>query len=428
MVLQLPPKLKDDEHLTSQDLPAVDQFAANDAANPDEAPLVERGTLMPPNPKQLPQMIVNQLSSFLAPEHLAGPLKLIYRPIFFAAIGLHALLLLSGGGKHEEKKEVKDKEKPVTITQISTGKAAPKKLKKVATTELKKTLPKIKNMSAQAPVIKGPPKPEDSKVPEDSKPLDSKTPDKTPDKTPEISQQSKPLPDVSPMPPAGDSIDANNPFADFPHMGSKNDQGEYVVAGQSVSAVGANFSKTLPPLKYTIEPVTESAGRSAYKFEKGGKEAFLNIFQEGANVIYILAGAEVKSLDEWRGIAKIPDDFVALIGGLPTPPGVEDGSVSSTPDESHFANADAFFEGTDQFRPTIGGVSPRRVEGYDPATLYSELIESDLKQIFEVSAVGAYGGGPMWQLKKGKTMIFLNLVPDPSGKSTNIVVWTSQPS
>jgi hypothetical protein len=119
---------------------------------------------------------------------------------------------------------------------------------------------------------------------------------------------------------------------------------------------------------------------------------------------------------------------VALIGGLPTPPGVEDGSVSSTPDESHFANADAFFEGTDQFRPTIGGVSPRRVEGYDPATLYSELIESDLKQIFEVSSVGAYGGGPMWQLKKGKTMIFLNLVPDPNGKSTNIVVWTSQPS
>ncbi len=424
MVLQLPPKLKDDDRLTSHDLPAVDQFATNDVANSDEAPLVERGTLIPPNPKQLPQLLINQLSTFLAPEHLAGPLKLLYRPIFVAAIGLHALLLFPPGGGSPEKKAVKDKEKPATITQIATGKAAPKKLKKVATTELKKTLPKIKNMSAQAPVIKGPPKPEDSKVPEDSKPPDPKTPDKTP----EISQPSNPLPNVSPMPPAGDSIDPNNPFADFPHMGSKNAQDEYVVSGQSVSAVGANFSKTLPPLKYTIEPVTESAGRSAYKFAKGGKEAFLNIFQEGSNVIYILAGAEVKSLDEWRGIAKIPDDFVSLIGGLPTPPGVADGSVSATPDETNFANADAFFEGTDQFKSTIGGVSPRRVEGYDPATLYAELIEPDLKQVFEVSSAGAYGGGPVWQLKKGKTVIFLNLVPDINGKDTNIIVWTSQPS
>jgi hypothetical protein len=418
MVLQLPPRLKDDDRLTQHDLPAVEQFV-NEAAQQDEPPLVERGTLMPLNPKQLPQAIVNNLSAFLAPEHLSGPLKLIYRPIFVAAIGLHALLLFAPGAKQEQKKDVKDKEKPVTITQISTGKVAPKPLKKLATTELKKTLPKLNALNPQAPVIKGPPKPEESKKPEDSKPPDPKTPD-----TP---QPSKPLPDVSPMPPAGDSIDPNNPFADFPHMGSKNAQDEYVVSGQTVSAVGANFAKALPPLKYTIEPVTESAERSVYKFAKGGKEAFLNIFQEGGNVIYILAGAEVKSLDEWRGIAKIPDDFVGLIGNLPTSAGMSDGSVSATPDETNFANPDAFFEGTDQFKSTIGGVSPRRVEGYDPATLYAELIEPDLKQVFEVSSVGAYGGGPLWQLKKGKTVIFLNLVPDPMGKNTNVIVWTSQP-
>jgi hypothetical protein len=269
MVLQLSPKLKDDDRLTQHDLPAVEQFAIDDtvppaavppaaappaAAPPTEAPLVERGTLMPLNPKQLPQTIVNNLSAFLAPEHLAGPLKFLYRPIFVGAIGLHALLLFAGpGGKHEDKKEVKDKEKPVTITQIATGKAAPKKLKKLATTELKKTLPKINALNPQAPVIKGPPKPEESKKPEDSK-----TPEKTPEKPPDTSQTAKPLPDVSPMPPAGDSIDPNNPFADFPHMGSKNAQDEYVVSGQTVSAVGANFTKVLPPLKYTIDSVTES--------------------------------------------------------------------------------------------------------------------------------------------------------------------------
>jgi hypothetical protein len=63
MVLQQSSKVTDDDRLTPHDLPAAEQFV-HDPAQPDEAPLVERGTLIPPNPKQLPQMIVNQLSSF----------------------------------------------------------------------------------------------------------------------------------------------------------------------------------------------------------------------------------------------------------------------------------------------------------------------------------------------------------------------------
>ncbi len=431
MVLQLPPELKDNDHLTQYDLPPVDRFVADGGDAVEEEPLVERGTLMPLNRKQLPQTIVNNLSNFLAPEHLKGPLALIYRPIFVAAIGLHALLLFSGGGKHEEKKEVKEKAKPATITQIATGKAAPKKAKKQANIALKKTpLAKLSNpLSSQAPVIKGPPKPEDNKVLQDSEaPKDGKTPDsKTPDKTPETSQPSKPLPNVSPMPPNdGDSIDPNNPLADFPHMGTKNAQDEYEVPGKSISFVSAHFSGQLPKLKYALETVSESTTRSVYKFSKGSKEGFLNIFQEGDNVIYVLAGTEVNSLEEWRGVAKIPDEFVTLIGQLSNP-GADDGSVSTTPDESNFANPDAFFLGDDEFKPAIGGVSPRRVAGYDPQSLFSELIESELKQLFEVSSAGSYGGGPMWQLKKGKTVLFLNLVPDPSANSTNVVVWKEQP-
>jgi hypothetical protein len=421
MVLQLPPKLTDDDRLTAHDLPVVEQFDANDAPlHPDEAPLVERGTLVPPNPKQLPQILVNQLSTFLAPEHLAGPLKLLYRPIFVAAIGLHALLLFPPGGGSPEKKEVKDKEKPATITQIATGKAAPKKLKKVGTTELKKTLPKIKNMSAQAPVIKGPPKPEDSKIPEDNKPPDSKTPDKTP----EVSQQSKPLPNVSPMPPDGDSLDPNNPFADFPHMGSKNADEEYVVPGKTIGEAEAYFAKALPGLKYTIEPVSKGADRIVYKFMKGGKEAYLNIFQDGPNVVYFLAPDEIESLEALRGSAKIPESFVLLLGELPEPP--SDGSVSGVSDETSFTQPDAFFDGTDQLKSSIDG-SPKRVEGFAPDILYAEQLEPDLKKIFEVKDAGSYGGGKLREMKKGKITLFLNLVPTPTG-GTNVVVWKANPN
>jgi hypothetical protein len=423
MVLQLPPELKHDDRLTRQDLPAVDQFDPNDDGLVEEKPLVERGTLMPLNPKQLPQTIVNGLSNFLAPEHLRGPLALIYRPIFIAAIGLHALLLFSGGGKHEEKKEVKDKEKPATITQIATGKAAPKKLNKLPTTKLKPALPKLSTPNPQAPSIKSASKPEDINQPEDSK-----KPEETPDrKSAELA--GKPLPDVSPMPP-GDSIDPNNPFADFPHMGTKNAQDEYVVSGNQVAAVLANFSKALLDKKYTIESAVQASGRATLPFSKGGKQAFLNIFQEGSNVVYILTSSEVKSLDEWRGILKVPDDFVSLIGSLPEPQGATDGSgsESSTPDETNFAEPSAFFQADNSFKAEIGGISPKRVTGYDPQTLYSELV-SDLKQVFdEVSPAGTHGGGQLYQMKKGKTVLFLNLVGDPKGNSTNIVVWTKQPS
>jgi hypothetical protein len=423
MVLQLPPELKDHDRLTRQDLPPVDQFVAHADDPVEEAPLIERGSLMPLDPKQLPQTIVNGLSNFLAPEHLRGPLGLIYRPIFIAAIGLHALLLFSGGGKHEEKHEVKEKEKPATITQIATGKAAPKKLNKLPTTKLKPALPKLSTPNPQAPSIKSASKPEDLKQPEDSKkPEEAQPQNKKP-----VEQAGKPLPDVSPMPP-GDSIDPNNPFADFPHMGTKNAQDEYVVAGSQIAAVFANFSKALPDKKYAIESGTQEAGRAVLPFSKGGKSAFLNIFQEGSNVVYILASSEVKSLEEWRGILKVPDDFVSMIGSLPEPQGATDGSgsESSTPDETNFAQPNAFFNEDHSFKAEIGGVSPKRVTGYDPQTLYSEL---DLKQIFdEVSPAGAHGGGPLYQLKKGKTVLFLNLVADPKGNSTNIVVWTKPPS
>jgi hypothetical protein len=414
MVLQLPPKLKDDDQLSPHDLPAVEQFGAHDVVPPAEAPLVERGTLMPLNAKQLPQTIVNQLSALLAPAHLTGPLKLFYRPIFVAAIGLHALLLFAPGAKQEQKKDVKEKEKPVTITQISTGKAAAKKLNKLPTTKLKPTLPKLQSPNKSAPITKPTPKAEENKPAE-----------KPEEKTP----QSKPLPEVSPMPPGtpGDSIDPNNPFADFPHLGTKNAAEEYEVKGSTLAAAIAHFNQELPKRKYTIEPAAQEPSRAAFRFSKGGKEAYLNIFQEGDNVIYILAGAEVKSLEEWRGIVKVPDDFVVMISQLPTPTGVADGSDSETPDESHFDQPAAFFDGDDQFKAAIGGVSPRRVEGWDPKTLYAEQIEPVAKQVFDVTLAGEYGGGPLWEMKKGKTVLYLNLVPSTSKNGTNVVVWTQKP-
>jgi hypothetical protein len=431
MVLQLPSDLKDNDQLSPHDLPAVEQFAANDAVSQAESPLLERGALTSLNAKQLPQTIVNNLSAFLAPEHLAGPLKLFYRPIFVAAIGLHALLLFSGG-KPEEKKEVKEKEKPVTITQIATGKAAPKPLKKLGTTELKKTkLPKLNNpLSAQAPVIKGTPKPEESKVTEDSEVVkdgkttpETQTFDRTSERTSETAQQSQSLPKFPPMQ-SDESIDPNNPFADFPHMGSKNADGEYVVPGKTIGDADAHFSKALPGLKYTIEPVRKGADRIVYKFSKGGKEAYLNIFQDGPNVVYFLAPDEVESLKVLRGSAKIPEAFVILLSTLPSPP--SDGSVSGVSDENSFAQPDAFFDGTDALKSGIDG-SPKQVQGYDPDALYTELIESDLRKIFEVTDSGSYGGGKLREMKKGKLTLFLNLVPTPSG-GTNVVVWKVNPN
>ena len=55
-------------------------------------------------------------------KSLPAPLRLIIRPILFAALGIHALLLFTPFPAEQKPKPPEDKKNPVKITQIQTVK------------------------------------------------------------------------------------------------------------------------------------------------------------------------------------------------------------------------------------------------------------------------------------------------------------------
>ncbi len=407
MVLQSPPK-------PSKPIASF----SDEVATVTEEPLRERGSL---KPQEMLEAVKEKFKTIFDPENAEGPAKLFQRPIAIGVIGLHAVLLfVPMGGHKEEKKKPEQKEKPVAITQIATGMAKPKLPSKlpVAKLDAPKNLPKL-NTPSMAPKVNMPGAPKKAESAPAAKPPDSQQP------------PAKDLPAVTPAPPGapagsggnssgGDSIDPNNPFADFPHMGSQNADGYYETAS-TLSAASAHFMQKLPGLKYSATPGSSDASRSVIQFSKGGKTAVLTMFQDGGNVVYAVAETEIASLDELRG--SMPPIFGELIATLPTPP-PQDGAPRETPLEGDFDQPDKFFAQTDQFRSEIG-INPRIIV-QDPTSLYSE-ISGPLSQKFEISAKGSYGGGNLWELKKGKKSYYLNLVPQKGKAGTNLIIWTSMP-
>jgi hypothetical protein len=438
MVLKLPSQITDDEQLAGTDLPPVNQFLD------DDAPLLERGAIGSLQPKQLPQKIVNNLSAFLAPEHLAGPLKFLYRPIFFGAIGLHALLLFSGGGKHEEKKEVKDKEKPATITQIATGKAAPKKAKKLASIALKKTpLAKLSNpLSSQAPVIKGPPKPEDSKVTQDSEvPKDGKTPDPQDGKTPDPqTANSKTLPDLKPdttLPPPGAGAKKGSAFENFNivYDGAIQAGTFYRAGGADIAAVEAFFKGQSG---FSVkEAAGSSATRKILEISKDGQTGYIGLFPNGAETVYTSLRPSA---------ADIPADIGTLKGEKALPPGYSDafaaiaGSALGSPAMDDFTDPSQYMvqgETTttaDGLRQTpepenAPGVSDLYILDTLSPQVVGESIKSQLSGLFKAFVLepGGFNGGDLYRMTSDSGEYFLNVLPSANGSSTIVATFSKDP-
>ncbi len=411
MLLQLPPELKDNDHLTEQDLPATDQFVVNDVAPQDEAPLVERGTIMLPNPKQLPQRIVNGLSNFLAPEHLRGPLALIYRPIFVAAIGLHALLLFPPGGGNPEKKEVKDKEKPATITQIATGKATPKKLKKLATTKLPKPeLPKLKAPLSQAP----PSKPKaDEKKPDEKKP-DEKKPD---EKKPEMADNKD-----------KEATDGNakkgDPFENFKitYPGATPEAAFYRATGANSSAVEGFFKGQS---EFTFKDGTSTADRKVIEVSKDGVTRYLGIFSAGADTVYILTASEAEippNVDALKKVKALPADYQDAFTTIGT---TDVGSPSS----DDYADYAPYWTG----KESEGGSTREGIVfeyAYDAVSIEeatSTLIDR-LKPMFkDITDGGTYGSGKLYRMTGPTGEYFLNILASKGG-GVIVVTFESDPN
>jgi hypothetical protein len=332
------------------------------------------------------------MTTIPALKQLPAPIRLLIRPMLIAAIGLHALLLFTPLPSEQKPKKTDDKENPVKITQLPTAKPAAKARPKLA----KPSLPKI---SRPKPAIAPPVQ-----------------------KTPATSQRTA----------GATSSDAKNPFADFPHYPGatpfQNLENLRVADSASPASVVAHFRKALPVQKFTLSDEPE---QNTFKVSKGGVSYYLSVVEDGSQTFYLL-GPDKLDKDKLAKIKK--GDVVGIPKELGDIAKELDATYSTSSDNSatsfDLPDPDAFLE-PDKDNPSnqvyVDGIFETRVIEGQPAAQVYQTLQSVLKKFESATESGSYGGGSLYELKKGKFTGYLNLVPGKAG-GTVAVIWTKKPN
>jgi hypothetical protein len=367
---------------------------------------------------------------FLTFKGLPEPFNQLMRPLVLVSVGLHAALLLAP----IPSPPVKPKPAQPKTVKITT--LPPLKSKRLVTNKLKlssKTLlkPRLAPVVHKGLVIHRPTKKVLNKV--------AKAPNQ---KTPKPQNASQPVPPVKPSPPEESRSDPNNPMNDFPHYPGES-EGCLNVSGcfethKPIDVVSKYFQEQLPLKKFTVTPVVNNeADRKVYQISKGGAQQFLNILvPDGKTAVYVLA-EKAMTVGDLQNAVQIPPDFSEnVMASLPDGTAVESADPFTTPTD-FFSNpggveTDGPNKGMDinpEQNPEID--SMKLVPAQTPQKLFSDFFAPNLTQsgYQPPKPVATYGGGQLYELKKGTSKPFyLNLVPSKDGKGTIVVVWRSKPA
>jgi hypothetical protein len=351
------------------------------------------------------------------------PVQALLRPMLLGAIGLHALILFTPFPE-ETKKPPEDKEAPVKITQLPTTKASslPKLTPKVAVPKATKpALPKINqpktNPSAAAPA---------STVP----PLAGEAPPAPP---PVRGSQSNQNENVA------------NPFQDFPHFPASTpncfDKGlgeNCRIASANLDAV-AKFYQSEPAKKgFTLQPDGEGAGAKYFQVTKGDKTLFLSLLADEPTTVVLLAPEKITDLATLKGAVVPPEDYTVLMGQVFSTGGRGDVTEGDIPAIEQFEQPQFFYSKVATEQEAQNGVPSIPMSGIDslkfaagqpPDSFYSIYLQADLQTIFTegVTKLEPYGGGDLYQLKRGSTTIYMSLVPLKGEAGTIVVTWLRNP-
>ena len=355
-------------------------------------------------------------------NNLPAPVRALVRPMLFASVGLHALLLFVPfpSAKQESKPP---QEKTVKVTQ----------------------LPSTSKIAGAKPTIKPSLAPKSLIVPKrlTARPQSA---------IPPIPSPIKPVPQAEPAPqkvqPASEAhsssaADPNNPLNPFPHFpgaqpGCLGVPSCYAT-GKDLAIVSSYFEKELPIKKYTIQPSLDESDRKVYEISRDGAKQFLSLIFDGTSTLYVLADAP-RSLADLQKTVQIPPEFTNnILSQLSQSVSGSELSSDLNPTPDNFADPNAFFtslggadaQGFDvaaEANPEVESL--KLVQGKTPTQLFSSFFSGSLQNNgFESTPIASgYGGGELYQIKKGSSKPFyLNLVPTKDGTSTIVVVWRSQP-
>jgi hypothetical protein len=353
------------------------------------------------------------------------PWKAWVRPMLILAVGIHGILLFVPlPGAQEASKPAKDKEAPVKITKVSTSAPKLAKVTPKPNVPAKLDTPKVNRPASvtQAPPPVTPPKPVE------------KAPD--PVKTPDASKTDTP-PAQKPGEEKGteSGTELNNtptPFSDFPHYNpstpdcfSKGLGDSCRIVQQPLAALTSYFEKEVPGKKFTLSSPEAISGGKVYEVSKGNMKLFLSLLEDGGSTVYILAPQAVRDLSELKAAAVVPDDLVQAVGAV----------ASETSSDEDFSAPNYFYSQLSQQDQdgSLIAAEPKgaihlmqKAKGVAPEAILGQL-RSQMSGM-EVAAAAQYGGGALYQLKRGSFKGYLNLVPTKDGNGTNVIIWAENPA
>jgi len=355
-------------------------------------------------------------------NNLPASMKALVRPMLFASVGLHALLLFVPlpGEKQESKPP---QEKTVKVTQLPptskiTG-AKPTVKPSLASKSL--VVPRRLISRSQSAI---PP------IPSQARPVSQAAP---------ASQATQPESEAQ----SSSAADPSSPLATFPHFPGAQPGCLGVPScystGKDLAIVSGYFEKELPNKKYKVQPSPPESDRKVYEISKDGARLFLSLIFDGNSTLYVLADAP-RSLADLQKTVQIPPEFTNnILSQLSQSVSGSELVSNLDPTPNNFADPNAFFtslggsdrEGFEVSAETNPEVeSLKLVSGQAPQQLFGSFFRGSLQNSgFESTSIaGGYGGGDLYQIKKGSSKPFyLNLVPTKDGTSTIVVVWRSQP-
>lgn len=348
---------------------------------------------------------------------LPAAARSLARPMLFAALGLHALLLFTPFPKEKEKPP-ENKEAPVKITQLPTTRTSAKQTPKIAIAKPKIALPKI-NRPNPNPVVQKSIEPPTQQA---ASPVESAA----------LSQSNT----------RSNKADTAT-AADFPHYSPSTPNCFGIGLGENCRVATANlatvaaFYLSAPKAKgFSLAPDEDSADKKIFTVTTPDKKTlFLHLFKDEPTTVILLSDSKVADLATLKGSVNIPADYYNLLTDL-APQVDRSDNPQTNAQPQQFSKPEMFYQVVSdaelqtgvvpEMRPGIDG-SPTLILGQTPETFYQTISTAGLSGSFQVKLQGQYGGGALYQLKKDSTTFYMNLVPTKDRSGTIVVTWLKNP-
>lgn len=406
---------------------------------------------------------------------MPAPVKALIKPLLFASIGLHGLLLLAPLPSNQKLEIPDEKDTAIKITQLPPAKPSPKL-----------SQPETKSDSDASG--------SDTAAASTGSDAGSDTTDySSSDDTGSSSSFTSFSPVVAATPPKTYS----GSFADFPNY-TPAEKGCYgrpdcqTVKATSIDTVDKYFEKALKEKDFGVEVIRSEPTVKIYKLKGGLEQRYLSILSDGADTLYVLSARPVNDLPSLKEsgalfteqptttptaspsanagsasgqasinisasststepLVDIPEELFTLLDDLipavPAPDKLPDEYSDAKP--AYFAQPNLFYKtpvvtSPGQQQASTGTFAPdaEPLPGLEkavyildiaPEKFYTDSLEQKLQPIFvSVEKVGEYGGGALYEMKQAKDRpLYLNLLPlqkHPTGREGTIVVlWTRDP-